>query len=97
MLLEAGLSGVCCLVGTDAGEGREPCCSSGLLAQVVLMVTNPPAIAGDTRDSGWIPGLERSAGVQNGNLLQYACLENPMDKGSWPAPVHGAAESDKTD
>ena len=54
------------------------------------MVTNPPAIAGDTRDSGWIPGLERSAGVQNGNLLQYACLENPMDRGAWRVIVQGS-------
>ena len=61
------------------------------------MVKNLSASAGDTTDTGSIPGLGGSPGVGSGNLLQYACLENPMDKGSWPAPVHGAAESDKTD
>ena len=37
MLLAAGLSGVCCLVGTDAGEGQEPCCSSALLVLTPLL------------------------------------------------------------
>ena len=37
-----------------------------------------------------IPGLGRSPGVENGILLQYSCLENPMDRGAWWAPVHGA-------
>ena len=48
-----------------------------LSSQVVLVVKNPPANAGDTRDSGLIPGSGRSPGVGNGNLLQYSCLENP--------------------
>ena len=47
---------------------------------------NPPAYAGNTRDSGSIPGLGRSPGVGNGNLLQYFCLENFMDRGAWQAP-----------
>ena len=34
-------------------------------------------------DLGSIPGLERSPGEGNGNLLQYSCLENPMDRGAW--------------
>ena len=34
-------------------------------------------------DLGWIPGLGRSAGEENGNPLQYYCLENPMDRGAW--------------
>ena len=41
-----------------------------------------------------IPGLGRSPGEQNGNLLRYSCLENPMDRGAWWATVHGIAESD---
>ena len=42
------------------------------------MVKNPPANAGDKRDTGSIPGSGRSPGVGNGNPLQYSCLENPM-------------------
>ena len=49
------------------------------------VVKNPPASAGDTRDSGSIPGLGRSARGEKGNPLQYPCLENPMDRGAWGA------------
>ena len=44
-------------------------------------------------DWGSIPGLERSAGEGNGNLLQYSFLENPMDRKAWQATVHGVAKS----
>ena len=54
-------------------------------SQVALEVKNPPANAGDVRDAGSIPGLERSPGGGNGNLLQYSCLENPMDRWVWQA------------
>ena len=37
---------------------------------------------------GSIPGLGGNPGVGNGNLLQYFCLENPMDRGVWKATVH---------
>ena len=47
---------------------------------MVLVVKNPPADAGDVRDSGSIPGWGRSPGGGNGNPLQYSCLENPMDR-----------------
>ena len=47
------------------------------------MVKNRPANAGDARDMGLIPGLGRSPGEGNGNPLQYSCLENHMDGGSW--------------
>ena len=50
---------------------------------VMLLVKNLPANAGDTRDVGSIPGLERSPGEGNGNPLQYSHLENPMDRGAW--------------
>ena len=56
-------------------------------AQVVLVVKNLPANAGDVRDSGLIPGSGSSSGEGNGNPLQYACLENPMDRGAWWATV----------
>ena len=63
--------------------------------QVVLMVKNPPASAGDIEDMGLISGLGRSPGGGHGNTLQYSCLENPMDRGAWQA--HGVAESDTTE
>ena len=56
--------------------------------QVVLVVNNPPAQAGDVRVSGSIPGSGKSPGGGHGNLLQYSCLENPMDRGAWRATVH---------
>ena len=42
---------------------------------------------------GLIPGLGRSPGEGNGNILQYSCLENPMGRGAWQAIVHGVAKS----
>ena len=41
------------------------------------------ASAYNAGDLGSIPGLGRSPGEGNGNLLQYSCLENPMDRGAW--------------
>ena len=49
-------------------------------SQVVLVVKNLPANAGDIRDTGSIPGSGRSPGEWHGNPLQYSCLENPLDK-----------------
>ena len=63
----------------------------------MLVVKNPPANAGDIRDTGSIPGSERSPGGGHGNPLQYSCLENPMDRGACQATVHGVAESDTTE
>ena len=45
--------------------------------QVVLVVKNPPANAGDVCDAGLIPGWGISPGGGHGNPLQYSCLENP--------------------
>ena len=62
-------------------------------SQLVLMVKNLPANAGDIRDTGLIPGSERSPGGGHGNPLQYSCLENSTDRGAWRATVHGIAMS----
>ena len=57
------------------------------------MVKNPPASAGDVRDSASIPGLGRSPGDGNGNPLQYPGLENPMDREAWRATVKKVANN----
>ena len=48
---------------------------------------------GGTGDMGSIPGLGRSPGERNGNPLQYSCLENSTDGGTWPAAVHGVSKN----
>ena len=60
---------------------------------MALEVKNLSANAGDARDTGLILGLGRSPGEGHGNPLQYACLENPMDRGAWWATVHMVAKS----
>ena len=50
----------------------------------------------NTGDPGSIPGLGRSLGEENGNSLHYACLGNPMDRGSWWATVQGVAKESGT-
>ena len=60
---------------------------------MVLVVKNPPANTGDTRDMGEIPGSGRCPGGGHGTLLQYSCLENSMGRGAWWATVHGATKS----
>ena len=56
-------------------------------------VKNLLASAGDVRDMGSIPGSGRSPGGRNGSPLQYSCLENSMDRGSYWATVHGFSKS----
>ena len=62
-------------------------------SQVAPVVKNPPANAGDSRDTGSIPGSGRSPGEGNGNPLQYSCLENPMDRGAWQATAYEVPKS----
>ena len=73
----------------DFGQSWETARAS----QVVLVVKNLLANAGDVRDAGSIPGLGRSPGEGNGTPLQYSSLENPTDRGAWRAAVHGVAKS----
>ena len=63
-------------------------------SQVALVVNNLPASAGDVRDAGLIPRSGRSPGGGHGNLLQYSCLENPMDRGAWWGTVHRVVKSE---
>ena len=60
---------------------------------VGTVVKNLPASARDMKMQSLIPGLGRSPGIGNCNPLQYSCLGNPMDRGAWPATVHGIAKS----
>ena len=46
-------------------------------SRIFPAVKNPPANSGAARS---IHGLGRSPGGGNGKLLQYSCLENPIDK-----------------
>ena len=58
------------------------------------VVKNLPTNAGDMGDSDSTPGLGRSPGERNDNLLQYSCWENSRDRGAWQATVHGIPKSD---
>ena len=74
---------------TDIADLLTPCIFSRS-SQVDQVVKNLPANAGN---AGLIHGLERPPGGGNGNLLQYSCLDNPMDRGAWWATVPDAAKS----
>ena len=64
-----------------------------LASQVVVMLKNPLASAGDAGDMSSICRSGRSPGKGNGNPLQYSCLENPMDRAAWRATVQRVAKS----
>ena len=64
-------------------------CPSNLLGFPYSSVSKESAC--NAGDLGSIPRLGRSPGEGNGNLLQYYCLENPMDRGAWLATVHRVA------
>ena len=60
------------------------------------MVKHLPANARNTRDPSSTPGSEGSPGEGNGNPRQYSCLENSMDRRSWPTTIHGTTEHTHT-
>ena len=62
-------------------------------SQVVLVLRNPPANAGDIRNLGSIPELGRPPEGEHGNPLQYSCLENPMERRAWWPTVYCGAKS----
>ena len=66
------------------------CLYGGISVEVALVIKNPPVNAGDERNAGLIPGLRRYPEVGNDNSLQYSCLENFLDNGTWQAAVHGS-------
>ena len=77
---------------------------TGQASQMVLVVKNLPANAGDIRDVSSIPGLGRSSGEGHGNplqypgegygnALQYSCLRILWTKGAWKATVHGVEKN----
>ena len=57
------------------------------------MVKISPANAGDIKDMGSIPGLGKFYRVENGNPLQYSCLENLMGREAWQAIVYRVMQS----
>ena len=57
------------------------------------VVKNPPASTGNAGDLGSIPGSGSSPRGVNGNIFQYSCLGNSMDRGAWWATVHGVTKS----
>ena len=66
-------------------------------SQMVLGVKNPPDNAGDVRDTVClIPESGRSPWERNGYPLQYSCLENPTDRGTYQATIHGVGH-DRSD
>ena len=56
------------------------------------MGKEPTCNVEEAGDLGLIPGSGRSSGGGHGNPLQSSCLENPMDRGTWRAEVHGVAK-----
>ena len=72
---------------------------SGVYLQVLLCCQGFPSgsdgkeTACNAGDLGLIPGSGRPPGEENGNPLQYSCLENPMVRGAWQSTVHGVAKS----
>ena len=60
---------------------------------MVLVVKNLPANAGDVKDASLIPGSGKFSRGEHGSLLQYSCLENPLDRGAWWATVHRVTQS----
>ena len=63
------------------------------MLQVVLVVKNLSANAGDIRHTGLIPGSGRSPGEGQGNPLKYSCLEDSIEREAWRATVYRVPKS----
>ena len=64
-----------------------------MLFSIVTIWHSGNSYLSDVRDASSIPGLGRCPGEGNDNLLQYACLENPTNRGAWQATVHGVSKN----
>ena len=82
-----------CLDGLPLLGVESLACLETWASPLALVVKNPPANAGNIRDVGSIPELERSPGERHGNSLWYTCLENPVDRGAWWAVVYRVTKS----
>ena len=80
-----------CPPGDQAGEEGPP------FSQGIPGGTSGKARSCQCRRRMFHPWLGVCPGVENGNPLQYSCLENPMDRGAGRATVHGVSESDMTE
>ena len=71
---------------------RRALCACNIMddPQAALVTKNPPADAGDARNTGSIPGSGRSPGGGNGSPLQHSCLKNSAERGAWRAAVRGS-------
>ena len=72
---------------------KQPECPVICMGSMALVVKNPLANSGCTRDVGSIAELGRSPRTGNGTPLQYSCLENSMDRGAWWAMVQGITKN----
>ena len=81
-MIDKNKSRTLCFLLIKLNKNLSPIWPTDRASQVVWGVKNSPANAGDVRDVGSIPGLGRSTGGGHGNLLQYSCQENPLDKGA---------------
>ena len=68
-----------------------PACATSSLAFCIMYSSIGKECVCSAGDQGLIPGSRRSPGEENGNPLQYSCLENPIDRGAWQTTVHGVA------
>ena len=66
--------------------------STGISCEGLPQWLNGKEPAYNAGDVGSVLGSGRSPGEGNGNPLQYSCLENPMEKGTWQATFHGLSK-----
>ena len=95
------------LTNVTVKQSRSPLCISTRMSHIIWCLTkiqlqenpsgsvvkNLSASAGDSEDVSLTPGSGRCPGEGNNNPLQYSCLENPMDRETWGATVHGVTKS----